>query len=43
MAGTRHTMIWKITDYQAENSEQQLKQSPDNYRLIIIAGMAHCK
>ena len=44
MVGMRHIMIWiKIIDYQLENSEQQLKQSLDNYRAIIIAGMAHCK
>ena len=45
MAGMRHTMIWiKIIDYQLENSsEKQLKQSPDNFKTIIIAGMAHCK
>ena len=44
MAGMRHIMIWiKIIDYQLENSEWQLKQSPDNYRVIIKAGMAHYK
>ena len=33
----RHIMIWiKIIDYQLENSEKQLKQSPDNCRVIII-------
>ena len=36
MAGMRHIMIWrKIIHYQLENSEQQLKQSPDNNRVII--------
>ena len=43
MAGMRHTMIWiKIIDYQQKSSEYQLKQSPDNYGVIIIAGIAHC-
>ena len=37
-------MIWiKIIDYELENSEQKSKQSLDNYRIVIIAGMAHCK
>ena len=44
MAGMKHIIIWtNIIDYQRENNEKQLKQSLDNYRVIIIVGMAHCK
>ena len=32
-----------IINYQLENSEEQLKQFPDSYKVIIIAAMAHSK